>query len=116
MMKSAAPRLNGTMMSRVFPHGRDIYQTGFPEKSAYVAEYPKYSIIIPAFNEGARIPETLKSVVDCIRARGWRAEVVVVNDGSTDDTADFVRDFAREAPGVRLLENAKNSGKGYSVR
>jgi glycosyltransferase involved in cell wall biosynthesis len=41
---------------------------------------------------------------------------VVVNDGSTDDTADFVRDFAREAPEVRLLENEKNSGKGYSVR
>lgn len=81
-----------------------------------MAEYPKYSIVIPAFNEGARIPETLKSVVDWIRTRGWRAEVVVVNDGSLDDTAGFVRDFAREAPEVRLLENPKNSGKGYSVR
>ncbi len=85
-------------------------------ESADVAEYPKYSIVIPAFNEGSRIPETLRSVVDCIRARGWRAEVLVVNDGSKDDTAEFVRNFAREAPEVRLLENPQNCGKGYSVR
>ena len=40
--------------------------------------YPKYSIVIPAYNESARIPATLQSVVDCIRARGWSAEVIVV--------------------------------------
>ena len=44
---------------------------------------PKYSIVIPAYNESARIPATLESVVGCIRARGWNAEVLVVNDGST---------------------------------
>lgn len=81
-----------------------------------MADYPKYSIVIPAFNESARIPATLKAVVDCIRARGWRAEVLVVNDGSLDNTADLVREFALEAPEVKLLENPQNSGKGYSVR
>jgi dolichyl-phosphate beta-glucosyltransferase len=81
-----------------------------------VAQYPKYSIVIPAFNEGGRIPATLRSAVDCIRARGWDAEVVVVNDGSRDNTAEVVREFARTAPEVRLLENPKNCGKGYSVR
>jgi len=45
-------------------------------------EFPKYSIIIPAYNESARIPATLEAVVSCIRERGWPAEVVVVNDGS----------------------------------
>jgi len=40
----------------------------------------------------------------------------VVNDGSTDNTADVVRDFAQTAPEVRLLENPGNRGKGYSVR
>lgn len=81
-----------------------------------MAEYPKYSIVIPAFNESARIPATLQSVVSCVRERGWNAEVIVVNDGSRDSTAALVRDFARTAPEVRLLENPGNRGKGYSVR
>jgi glycosyltransferase involved in cell wall biosynthesis len=81
-----------------------------------VTQYPIYSIVIPAFNESARIPATLQSVVACIRDRGWRAEVIVVNDGSRDATADLVRAFARNAPEVRLIENPGNRGKGYSVR
>jgi dolichyl-phosphate beta-glucosyltransferase len=78
--------------------------------------FPKFSIVIPAYNESQRIPETLKSVVETIRERGWSAEVVVVNDGSTDNTAEVVRAFAAHAPEVRLMENPQNRGKGYSVR
>lgn len=78
--------------------------------------FPKYSVVIPAYNESARIPATLESVVAAIRANGWDAEVIVVNDGSTDSTARLVRDFAVSAPEVRLLENPGNRGKGYSVR
>ncbi len=77
---------------------------------------PTYSIVIPVFNESARISKTLNSVVGCIRARGWNAEVLVVNDGSTDSTAEVVRVLAQTAPNVRLLENPGNRGKGYSVR
>jgi glycosyltransferase involved in cell wall biosynthesis len=83
---------------------------------ASVTQFPKYSIVIPAFNESARIPATLQSVVACIRAKGWSAEVIVVNDGSRDTTADLVRAFAKTAPEVRLVENPGNRGKGYSVR
>jgi len=83
---------------------------------AAVTHLPKYSIVIPAYNEIARLPATLQSVVDCIRERGWSAEVIVVNDGSTDATAKVVQDFARNAPEVRLLENPVNRGKGFSVR
>jgi dolichyl-phosphate beta-glucosyltransferase len=79
-------------------------------------QYPKYSIVIPAYNESARIPATLEAVVACIRDRGWDAEVIVVNDGSTDSTAQIVRDISHQAPEVRLLENPGNHGKGYSVR
>jgi dolichyl-phosphate beta-glucosyltransferase len=81
-----------------------------------VRQYPKYSIIIPAFNESARIPATLESVLGCIRANGWDAEVIVVNDGSTDATAQVIRDFGARSPEVRLVENPGNRGKGYSVR
>jgi glycosyltransferase involved in cell wall biosynthesis len=81
-----------------------------------VPTYPTYSIVIPAFNESARIPATLENVVACIRERDWTAEVIVVNDGSTDATARVVREFAQTAPEVRLLDNPGNRGKGYSVR
>jgi glycosyltransferase involved in cell wall biosynthesis len=81
-----------------------------------VPEYPKYSIVIPAYNERLRIIATLDAVVACVRREHWNAEVIVVNDGSTDETADLVRDFARNAPEVHLMENPSNRGKGYSVR
>ena len=81
-----------------------------------MAQYPKYSIVIPAYNESARILATLQAVVSCIRQRGWDAEVLVVNDGSTDTTARLVQEFARINAEVRLLENPGNRGKGYSVR
>lgn len=75
-----------------------------------------YSIVIPAFNESARIPATLQSVVDCVRKHEWAAEVIVVDDGSRDRTAEVVREFAAGAPEVRLIRNSQNRGKGYSVR
>ena len=78
--------------------------------------YPRYSIVIPAFNEAARIPATLRAVTECMRSRGWSAEVVVVDDGSRDATAEVVRNFAAHAPEVRLLQNPGNRGKGFSVR
>ncbi len=81
-----------------------------------MAHYPQYSIVIPAYNESARIPATLQSVVACIHQHGWSAEVIVVNDGSRDRTAEVVRAFAAHAPEVRLVENPGNRGKGYSVR
>ena len=81
-----------------------------------MGENPKYSIVIPAYNEHARIPATLEAVLDCVRAKRWDAEIIVVNDGSTDDTVALVRRIACSAPEIRLLENPGNRGKGYSVR
>ena len=78
--------------------------------------YPACSIVIPAYNESARIGAALREVVDCIRARGWNAEVIVVDDGSRDRTAEVVRAFAAANPEVRLQENPGNRGKGYSVQ
>jgi dolichyl-phosphate beta-glucosyltransferase len=78
--------------------------------------YPHYSIVIPAYNEAARITRALEAVVACIQQRHWSAEVVVVEDGSRDRTAELVRAFAACAPAVRMLENPGNRGKGYSVR
>jgi dolichyl-phosphate beta-glucosyltransferase len=81
-----------------------------------VTQYPKYSIVVPAYNERARILPTLEAVIAAVRSHGWSAEVIVVNDGSTDETASLVKNFALTAPEVRLMENPGNRGKGYSVR
>lgn len=104
------------MMARAFLGPRPEEWTLHIEAVDAVSEYPQFSVVIPAYNEGARIPSTLEAVVDCIRTHGWSAEVVVVNDGSTDATARLVKEFAAGAPEVRLLENPGNRGKGYSVR
>ncbi len=77
---------------------------------------PTYSIVIPAYNESARLGATLEKVLAYVHAQRWDAEVIVVNDGSRDNTADIVRAFATKDPVLRLVENPGNHGKGYSVR
>jgi len=75
-----------------------------------------YSIIIPAYNESARLPASLEAIQAFISEQHLRAEILVVNDGSTDDTAEVVRRCASSNGAVRLLDNPGNHGKGYSVR
>jgi dolichyl-phosphate beta-glucosyltransferase len=75
-----------------------------------------YSFIIPAYNESERLAISLPKVFDYIRERQLQAEVIVVNDGSTDGTAEVTRSFASRRREIRLLENPGNRGKGYSVR
>ncbi len=77
---------------------------------------PTYSIVIPAYNESARLGASLESVLAYVHAQRWDAEVIVVNDGSRDNTAEIVRRYAERDPILRLLENPGNRGKGYSVR
>jgi glycosyltransferase involved in cell wall biosynthesis len=75
-----------------------------------------YSIVIPAYNEGQRLGATLDKVLAYVLKQGWDAEIIVVNDGSKDNTAEIVRTYAAKDPMVRLVENPGNRGKGYSVR
>jgi len=77
---------------------------------------PNYSIVIPAYNERDRITATLGRILAYAGQQGWNAEVIVVNDGSRDETAEIVRKFAAGNPMVRLVQNPGNRGKGYSVR
>ncbi|ALA60073.1 dolichyl-phosphate beta-glucosyltransferase [Nitrospira moscoviensis] len=74
------------------------------------------SVIIPAYNEAARLLPHLRSVVDYLSRHYRRFEVIVVDDGSLDDTAALVHGFTRQAPGVRLIRLPICSGKGAAVR
>jgi len=76
----------------------------------------KYSIVIPAYNEAARIAPTLEKILAYAAHQGWLTEVIVVNDGSRDHTSEIVREWTRRNPAVKLIENPGNRGKGYSVR
>ena len=77
---------------------------------------PELSIVIPAYNEERRLPETLRGVRAYLQARRLEAEVIVVDDGSEDGTAALVEAWRAEFPGLRLVANGRNRGKGYSVR
>ncbi len=75
------------------------------------------SIVIPAYNEEARLPASLDQVIGYLRARNFEfAEIVVVDDGSRDGTAAFVKSKCADNPQLRLVSNPGNRGKGFTVR
>lgn len=74
------------------------------------------SIVIPAYNESARLGPTLDRVLGFVQEEAWDAEVIVVDDGSRDGTADIANGYSARTRNVRLLQNPGNRGKGYSVR
>lgn len=74
------------------------------------------SIVIPAYNEASRLGRTLERIREYAIAMDWRCEVILVDDGSQDGTADLVRGFAAGPMALQLLVNPGNRGKGYSVR
>lgn len=79
---------------------------------------PGFSLVIPAFNEGDRIAQTLQQAIAYLRDVSPESEIVVVDDGSTDSTAAVVRDVFITAGEieVRLLQRTPNQGKGAAVR
>lgn len=75
------------------------------------------SIVIPAYNEERRLPTTLERIAAYLREHSWEdAEVLVVDDGSTDGTAGVVEQSRAHYPWLRLVRNPGNRGKGYSIR
>jgi dolichyl-phosphate beta-glucosyltransferase len=83
-----------------------------------MTELPFLSVVIPAYNEGKRLRGTLETVVSYLGKQEYTSEVIVVDDGSTDNTREVARSFIEEhdqGPPVRLIEN-NHHGKGYTVR
>lgn len=74
------------------------------------------SVIIPAYNEEKRIPNTLADIDKYLKKQSYPYEIIVVNDGSKDKTAETVRGLQSRISSLRLVDNKENHGKGYVVR
>ena len=78
-------------------------------------QQPTLSIIVPAYNEEKRLPLTLERLTRFIEQTGFPCELIIVDDGSRDNTRDVVRAAMTRYPDLRLVENP-HSGKAYTVR
>src|SRR5213594_624928 len=74
------------------------------------------SAIIPAYNEEERILDTLSEVAAYLSAKDYEFEIIVVDDGSTDKTAQMVVSLNGQYPQIRFFQNARNLGKGATVK
>ncbi len=80
------------------------------------ADAPRLSVVLPAYNEEARLPATLAAWSEFLAAQPYRWELVVADDGSRDGTAAAADDFASGHPGVCVVRLPQNRGKGGAVR
>ncbi|MBC7261555.1 MAG: glycosyltransferase, partial [Chloroflexi bacterium] len=78
---------------------------------------PEYylSIVIPTWNEEKRLPQTLQKITLHLQTKRYSAEIIVVDDGSTDNTVRVAQEFAQKYPSVRIICN-DHRGKAYTVR
>lgn len=74
------------------------------------------SIVVPAYNEERRLPPTLIDMIDYCESNFQRYEIIVVDDGSTDNTPRMVAKFQAIKPVVRFIKLPRNCGKGYAVK
>ena len=77
---------------------------------------PFLSVIIPCYNEEKRLPLTLIDIDGWIEKQKFLVEVIVVNDGSTDNTAKIAKKFQEKFNYLKFIDNSKNQGKGAVVR
>jgi len=74
------------------------------------------SVVIPAYKEQERIGSNLTEIIDHLGQKDFNYEIIVVIDGSHDDTAQVIQGFITKAQDLRIIENAQNKGKGFVIR
>ncbi len=79
-------------------------------------DFQSVSVVIPAYNEGERIELTLNKLSQYLEKKNSRFEIIVIDDGSSDDTAEKVRRVGETDRRIALISYAPNRGKGFAVR
>lgn len=74
------------------------------------------SVIVPAYKEGERIGRTLLEIDRYLKGKNYAYEIIVIVDGSDDNTAEVARNYSLQVPHLRVIDNPENHGKGYVVR
>ncbi len=74
------------------------------------------SIIIPAYNEEKKLPQTLKDISGYLSQQDYDSEILVVSDGSTDETVEVARNLMSQIKNLKILDFEQNRGKGFAVR
>lgn len=80
-----------------------------------LSDRPLLSVVIPAYNEEHRLPATIQRVLAYLRSQSFPWELIVIDDGSQDRTAELAEAFATDEPAMRVIRNG-HYGKGYAVR
>ncbi|MCM8778967.1 MAG: glycosyltransferase family 2 protein [Candidatus Omnitrophica bacterium] len=81
----------------------------------FIAQNKYYlSIVIPAYNEENRLPNTLRKIKDYVERKNFRSEIIVVDDGSTDRTIEVIQKL--DIPNLKIVSNSTNQGKGAAVK
>jgi dolichyl-phosphate beta-glucosyltransferase len=79
-------------------------------------EQPFLSVIIPAYKEGDRIGRNLLEIDQYLKGKNYTYEIIVIVDGSNDNTAEVACNYSLQVPHLRVIDNKENHGKGYVVR
>src|SRR5687768_14117648 len=79
---------------------------------------PNFSLVVPAYNEGANVTPVVREIVETIERNPWVGpyEIVLVNDGSGDDTGAVMEALAKQYPQVRVVHHPVNRGFGAALK
>jgi glycosyltransferase involved in cell wall biosynthesis len=86
------------------------------EQTEQQKKAPRISVILPAYQEGLRIGETLPVIAKYLHEQPYTSEILVIDDGSTDQTQDVVQEYMRHDPLVHSIAHERNRGKGAAIR
>lgn len=74
------------------------------------------SVVVPAYKEAERIGSNLLEIKNFLSEKNFSHEIIVITDGTPDNTAEIARNYMGQVPNLRVIENPENHGKGYVVR
>lgn len=80
------------------------------------ASQPEFTVVVPAYNEEHRLEKTIEEIVGYFQSQRSRFEVIVVDDGSSDNTSRIAMEWTTSHEEIRLIRLPENRGKGYAVR